>query len=269
MIKIAIRDDDTNFFTKVEDLKNIYKDFNHFPISYAVIPHVLDVSTVGACSDTKGNSDPKNVADNKELVEWIRDELKNGTCDILLHGIHHNYKFTEDGIKLAEMQWRDQEPHLANQLQVEKERLSDLFDYPISCFVAPSNKITKYCLDEVVKSGLNFSGINPINFNVNFTIKNVANYAKRWAVRVFYGLPYPGVLDYDNHKEINACILQSYEYLIKMFNFCCKHNYPMVINVHYWHLRDNPKELEKLRKFIMDYAIPRGAIPARLSDLFL
>ncbi len=41
----------------------------------------------------------------------------------------------------------------------------------------------------------------------------------------------------------------------------------MVINVHYWHLRDNPSELEKLRKFIMDYAIPRGGIPTRLSDL--
>ena len=48
MIKIAIRDDDMNFFTKVEDIKVVYKNFNYFPISFAVVPYVLDVSTKGA-----------------------------------------------------------------------------------------------------------------------------------------------------------------------------------------------------------------------------
>ena len=38
MIKIAIRDDDMNFFTKVEDIKVVYKNFNYFPISFAVVP---------------------------------------------------------------------------------------------------------------------------------------------------------------------------------------------------------------------------------------
>lgn len=42
----------------------------------------------------------------------------------------------------------------------------------------------------------------------------------------------------------------------------------MAINVHYWHLRDNPVELEMLRKFVMEYALPKGAVPTRLSDLF-
>ena len=55
MIKLAIRDDDMNFFTNVEELEKIYDGFNNFPISYAVIPYVLDVSTRGACTDTKGN----------------------------------------------------------------------------------------------------------------------------------------------------------------------------------------------------------------------
>lgn len=267
MIKLAIRDDDMNFFTKVEDIELIYRDFNHFPISYAIIPYVMDVSTRGACSDTRGNSTPKDVADNKELVEWVKNEIKKGTCDILLHGVYHNYKFTDNDVKLAEMEWRNNEPNLATLLRIEKERLSNLFNYPISCFVAPSNKITKYCLNQVVKAGLNYSGIIPMKPNVNLTIKNLANYAKRWVVRAFYMLPYPGVLEYDNHKEVNACSLQTYDYLVKMFKFCEKHNFPMVINVHYWYLRDNPSELEKLRKFVMEYAIPRGAIPTRLSDL--
>ena len=70
------------------------------------------------------------------------------------------------------------------------------------------------------------------------------------------------------HKEVNSCLLQSYEYLVKMYDYCNKHNLPMAINVHYWALRDRLNELEILRKFVMDYAIPHGAVPTKLSDLF-
>ena len=165
------------------------------------------------------------------------------------------------------MQWRDQEPHLAQLILKEKKRLSDLFDYPISCFVAPSNKITKYCLSQVVKAGLHFSGIVPLIPNVQLDVKSFVNYSKRWFVRAFYKLPYPGVLEYSDHKEINACLLQSYEYLVRMFDFCDKYSLPMVVNVHYWHLRDHPEELDFLRRFIFDYAIPSGGVPSRLSDI--
>lgn len=40
MIPIAIRDDDMNYFTKVEDIEFVYKDFNKFHVSFAVIPAV-------------------------------------------------------------------------------------------------------------------------------------------------------------------------------------------------------------------------------------
>lgn len=267
MIRLAIRDDDMNFFTKLEDIKSIYEDFKDFPISFAVIPHVLDVSTSGACSDTRGNCTPKNIAENKELVCWLKERLRDGGCDVLLHGINHSYKIL-NGKRYAEMQWRDGENELFKKIKKDKEQLSNLFDHPILCFVAPSNKITKDCLKQVAEAGLNFSGIIPLKPNVSITFKNIMNYFKRWWVRLIYRLPYPGVLNYSDHKEVNACILQSYNYLVRMYNFCESHNLPMVINVHYWHLRDNPNELEMLKSFVYDYAIPRGAIPSKLSELF-
>lgn len=267
MVKIVIRDDDMNFFTNVKDIEMVYKDFNGFPISFAIIPYVVDVSTVGACPDTKGNSCPKDIAGNIELVEWLKVKLKSNSCDVLLHGIRHNYKFLGNK-KLAEMQWRDNQANLAQLIKTEKDRLSLLLEYPITCFVAPSNKITKYCLKQVANAKMNFSGIIPVKPNVSITPRNILNYIKRWVVRCVYKLPYPGVLEYNDHSEVNACILQSYDYLVRMYNFCETNNHPMVINVHYWHLRDNPLELEKLRAFVMDYAIPKGAIPTRLSDLF-
>lgn len=201
MVKLAIRDDDANFFTKVEDIEFVYKDFEGFPISFAVVPHVMDVSTKGTCSDTKGNTTPRDIDKNIELCLWFREKYVRKECDILLHGITHQYK-VDGNIRYPEMIW----------------------------------------------SGM--SGNKLI-------IKN----------RVTIGFAYPGVLKYSDHLEINACALRSLTYLKALFDYCDKNNLPMVVNVHYWHLRDNPEYLEMLRSFVMDYAIPKGAQPTLLSNI--
>lgn len=266
MIKIAIRDDDMNYFTKVEDIEMVYKDFDNFPVSFAVIPNVLDVSTKGACTETKGNTIPRNIGDNIRLIEWLKDKLSKNECDVLLHGINHNYKYI-DGVRYAEMQWRDGEDDLQKLILKWKKVLSKLLDYKITCFVAPSNKITRFCLQKVEDCGLNFSGIVPFKFNERITFRNIRNYIHRWTFRAINNLPYPGVYEYSSHKELNACLLQSYEYLVKMFDYCNAHNLPMVVNVHYWSLRDNLDDLDVLLRFVQ-YATMRGAVPSKLTDIF-
>lgn len=266
MVKLAIRDDDMNFFTKVEDIEYVYRDFNHFPISFAVIPKVMDVSTVGACPDTRGNSTPKDISANRELISWLRQQLENGSADVLLHGETHEYKFIS-GKRFAEMEWREKEYNLVSSIKNNRKLLEDSIGHPISCFVAPSNKIARKCIKAVAENGLNFSGIIDIKFSRAFTLRNIYNYIKRWSLRVMTNLPYPGVMKYSDHLEISACLLQSYDYLVRMFEYCKKHSLPMVVNVHYWHLRDNPKELKMLRSFVMDYAIPNGAEPSTVSSI--
>lgn len=267
MVRLAIRDDDTNFFTKVEDLELVYKEFDGFPISFAVIPTVVDVSTKGACPDTKGNQTPRFIGDNLELCNWIKEKVRDGSADVLLHGITHAYKVIDNG-RLAEMEWREPDERLSDSLKLYKTKFEELFNYKVSVFVAPSNNISKENLKVVVKNGLNFSGIIPLNFQRDVTLRNIYNYVKRMIIRAVYKLPYPAKLTYSDHSEINACGVLSYDYLVKMFRFCDKNNFPMVINVHYWHMRDNAEYLETVRSFVMDYAIPQGAIPSRLSELF-
>ncbi len=165
------------------------------------------------------------------------------------------------------MIWRDNQNNLSEEIRKWLLEMDTIFDYRISIFVAPSNKITQKCLQAIVANGLNFSGIVPINFQRNLSVRNMWNYIKRWIYRGIYRVPYPGIMRYSDHYEINACILQSYGYLVKMYSFCEKRQMPMAINVHYWYLRDNPDQLEILRSFVMDYAIPHGAIPTKMSDL--
>lgn len=264
MIKFAIRDDDLNYFTKIEDIERVYAQLGDFPVSFAVIPTVTDVSTKGRCPDTHGNTIPRWVGDNQELILWLKTKIHKGQADALLHGITHGYQF-KGGKRLAEMQWR-KEPNLKEEILEKKERLSSLLDYPVTVFVAPSNKISKYGIKCIAANGMHYSGIVPAEFQRDITIRNMCNYVKRWYYRVKDKLPYPNVMQYSGHREINACLLQGYDYLVKMFNYCKKMNSPMVVNVHYWHLRDFDNEREELCRFV-DYALHNGARPTTVSDL--
>lgn len=264
MIKLAIRDDDMNYFTKVEDVEFIYRDIADFPVSFAVIPNVLDVSTKGACPETNGNTVPQWIGNNHELVSWVKGRLCNGTIDVLLHGNYHSYKII-NGKRFAEMQWRD-ETNLKEEIRRWRNSLEELFGYSISVFVAPSNKVSRYGIQCIADNGMHYSGIVPIQFQRAATLRNLGNYAKRWYFRIKDQLPYPNVLEYSDHKELNACLMQGYKYLVQMFHYCQRINSPMAVNVHYWHLRDNIKERKQLVDFVK-YALDNGAIPATLSEL--
>lgn len=264
MVKIVLRDDDVSYFTNPKDLELVYNDIDSFPISYAVVPHVTDLSTKGKCPETKGNTVPRFIGENDVLVNWLKGKLRKSECDVLMHGITHQYKFY-DGKKYPEMQWRSGESNLLESLQHEKKCLERLLDYRINVFVAPSNVINDVCLKAVSKVFVCFSGIIPFRFNESFTFRNVCNYLKRWLFRIVYKMPYPGVLDYSDHKELNACVPVSAAYLKRMYYLCKKKGYPMVINVHYWDLRDNSDKRQMIIDFVK-WAIEDGAIPTTFSD---
>lgn len=266
MVRLVIRDDDTNFFTKVSDLEFVYKPISFFPISYAVIPTVMDVSTIGACLDTKGNSIPRYVGDNTDLVSYLSELAFQKKCDLLLHGIQHHYKII-DGKKMAEMEWRRSDVNLDFEISKWKIELSSLFNYSINCFVAPSNKITKEGIKAIYRCKMNFSGIIPISFEHDMNLKSVRNYTKRMMFRLKSDMPYPGILDYGTHLEMNACTMPSLTYLKLLFEYCCKLDCPMAINVHYWYLRDNVKVRDSLFEFV-EYAINRGAVPSTMRECF-
>lgn len=266
MVRLIIRDDDLNFYSRIDDIESVYKDFNNIPISYAVIPMVTDVSTMGKCPETKGNLEPKWVGNNSELIEWLRMKIRNNEADVLLHGITHSYKFS-NGYKLPEMVWRN-EINLSDEILEQKQRLEELLDYDIKVFVAPSNKISKYGLQCVVKSGLDFSGIVPLMFERDVTIQNLLSYFKRISFRLWYRIPYPGLLYYSDHTELNAYGNLDFGSMVKMFNYCDKHDLPMAVNVHYWQLRDYKERFRGFYKFV-NYAMDKGAIPTKMSSLFV
>ena len=124
MVKLIIRDDDLCYYSKVDDIERIYKEIEGFPISFATIPTVTDVSTVGACPDTRGNTVPRWIGDNKALSYWLKEKLRKKEIDVLMHGISHGYSFVQ-GKRLAEMQWR-KELNLKNEIAEQKNKIRNL-----------------------------------------------------------------------------------------------------------------------------------------------
>ena len=263
MVRLIIRDDDCNFFTRPKDIEKVYSPIPDFPVSFAVVPSVTDVC--GGCPETKGNVIPKRVGENALLVNYLKERFESGRCDILLHGISHGYKFAPNGSKTPEMIWRENEKDLQETIKFNKEYLEELFSISIKCFVAPSNHIMKNGVRAIYKNGLNYSGIIPVSFQRDFSICAISNYIRRMWVRATKRLPYPAVLDYKTHKELNACNTTNIDYLKKMFQYCQIIDSPMAINVHYWHMREFPDLYKGFFDFVK-YAIDNGAIPSRMRD---
>lgn len=264
-IRLIIRDDDASFFTKPDDLIKVYSLIPEFPVSFAVVPFI--VSAGEACPETKGNVTPRKVSENKELSSYLSDRYKDGKCDILLHGITHEYHYL-GGKKVSEMIWRErEEPLLLNEMILAgKNELELAFQVKINCFVAPHNDIGKLGVRSVYSNGMHYSGIIPISFSRDISYRSVRNYVKRFWVRYHNGFQYPGVLNYGTHLEVNACVSGKGEYLNKIYNYCKISEAPMAINVHYWDMRDNPQKYRDFFRFVK-YAIEDGAVPSRMREI--
>lgn len=266
-MKVAIRDDDTAFFTHPEDLKRAY-DFVRPGdcVSLSVVPftvpiHRDDVTPYGKDLLYKCYA----LGDNKELVDYLRSETQNRTYDILLHGYSHEYQ-QSSGKWLAEMLWKS-EQQLSAELPEGKKYLEQLLNCHISVFVAPNNAINQKAIASVEQMGMHYSGI--IGFNDRaFNMKYLINLVKRWYFRLRYKVQYPGVLDYGKHKELSAYTLDSYERLVREYEICKKKDVPFVVYTHYWQLNQQSHSKQLLMK-LYDYVVDDGAQIVPLSECFL
>ncbi len=82
------------FNTNPEDLKKAHEFLGDIPISLSVVPFTVKDHTGNKPYGDIGDEYPKYVGidKNEELVEFLKEKVKEGKCEILLHGINHEYK---------------------------------------------------------------------------------------------------------------------------------------------------------------------------------
>ena len=231
-MNFAIRDDDINYFTTPEALLRNYEAvWDKCPISLSVVPfHACTKS--GAMPERYWNGDKIfPIGENKELVQFLKEKIREGKVSITLHG--YNHKDNTDGYEF------ETGINLYDKVKQGKEYLEELFDVKIEAFVPPHNIISKEGLAAVVDNGLNLVNIPSFRFSRrSFHLGNIIPFIKLRAFRLKYkNRKYPYVLSFGNHKEVGYYSLTpqvSFESLKEDFDFCCRMSSSFILATHYW-----------------------------------
>ena len=96
-MKVAIRDDDTSYFTKPKDLQRAYDFLNEDDcVSLSVVPYTVPVHRDDVFPYGKEiGMGYYDIAENTELLEYLKEKYKQGKIDILLHGYSHEYQLNQ------------------------------------------------------------------------------------------------------------------------------------------------------------------------------
>ena len=277
---ICLRDDDTSFHTKYEELAEGYGEFwGKIPVTLATVPFshgsqqkILEYEQIKGNKFEHVRKWEKNasfellteyhklhpIGENKDLVEKLKPFVKEKKVEIAQHGISHRYN--EKG---AEMYYDN-----VGLLQIRdgKEYLEKVFETEVNVFVPPSNTIDPRCGKYINKIGMDILCSGSIRFrslkeqilNLMYYPMDVFRFFKRKvigknpAIYSRCGIDFTGAPTFDAWKTVD----EMYEKVIDGLN----RNNAVAITTHYMLLNnlmsDNYEYRRKYQEFL-----------ARLSDL--
>jgi predicted deacetylase len=257
---IAIRDDDTCFFTKPEQLSSVYNDYWHIcPVTLSVIPfadaqHESRPPVVLVPPEYQGNAKEYPIGQNEELLVHLRYLLSEGRIGISLHGYSHKRENGKPEFVSGQI--------LHKKAIEGKEYLEKLFNHKITIFTPPNNSLSRAGAKAVINAGMNIVmayGFYPWERAMNYQnlkcfvilLGHYLKYKKRY--------PYPGILDCGTHKE-HACVAlgrkSTSKQLKDSFHFLKDNGANMCIATHYTALYFIP-EIRKIFCDFMDYVLSK------------
>ncbi len=253
---IAIRDDDTCYFTKPQQLQSVYGPYwDACPVTLSVIPFAdARIKSQDALIPSEYQGIPKQypIGLNDELVTYLKDQLEKKRIGISMHGYSH---FNENGKPEFES-----DHDYSDKVVRGKEYLEKLFEQKITVFTAPNNSMSSSGAKAVIDAGMNIAiayGFYPWERPVNY--KTLTGFARLFIHHLRYKrkFPYPGVLYCGTHKE-HPCVVigeqSSFEQLKECFDFLRNKNANMCIATHYAGIYCMP-ELRKAFCRFMDYVL--------------
>ena len=241
-MRVAIRDDDTSFFTRPEQLERVYgRYWERIPVSLAVVPCHASTRSKGIPLEhwEGGRSFP--LAENVLLVEYLRAQIGAGRASILLHGWSHENYPTGYEFEAA--------PRLGERLARGRGYLEALFGAPIRTFVPPHNALSRRGLLAVDAAGLNVLG-SFYSFRPDkkpWGLTTLRNYLLVRAHRRRTGrtrrdrLIYPWPLRYNRHAEFGCQPLvprTTLDELIAAFEEARRWGGDFCLATHYWEIDD-------------------------------
>jgi len=165
----SIRDDDTNYFTSPSDLEEAYSSIWEIcPVTLFLVPYIkgnwkywvreryfnyknLDFD------EYKNDNKIYPIGENKDLVDFLKNKIKQGQVELGIHGIHHkNLEKNLPQIKSNRVENAEFLTHqnLTQKLAEAKKYLENIFEQTISVFSPPQNLINSNGANAIKKCNL-------------------------------------------------------------------------------------------------------------------
>ncbi|MEZ5353952.1 MAG: hypothetical protein R2762_15040 [Bryobacteraceae bacterium] len=141
-MKFAIRDDDTCYYTKPEQLEQVWgRILPYAPVSLAVTPFALRAAHLGDPVRFYQGPDSGALADNGDLVAWLCERIVAGRVSVMCHGATHEYIRTGPRTLVPECLWKPAH-RIGEETGRARRHLEQTLAIPVTAFVPPGNGIS-------------------------------------------------------------------------------------------------------------------------------
>ena len=269
-MKVAVRDDDTCYFTEPAILERVYNGiWDTAPVCLATIPFAKGYRSPAVPRQFWESGEQFALERNAEAVAALRQHIAGGRVTVALHGYtHEDFPAGSEFQAAPDPEWRVNEG---------RSYLQDLLKTPISVFVPPHNALSKRGLAAVANAGLNLLG-SFLSFHPRHRAWDERTLANWWRIQRFRArtgrsrsdrFVYPFPLRYRSHAEFGCHSLvpgTTREDLKRGFDEACELGGDFCIATHYWEVDD---ALKGILTDVLDYAAGhRGVRFVRAEELF-
>jgi hypothetical protein len=269
-MKIAIRDDDTCYFTSPADIERVYADvWQHVPVCLATVPFAIGYPRAGIPESEWHSGRAYPLDQNPELVSWLRARMARRHVTVALHGYTH-----EDFAAGFEFQAA---PDLERRVAEGRVYLEHTLGSAIRVFVPPHNALSKRGLEAVSAAGLDILG-SFLSFrpaNRPWELRTLPNW---WRIQRFRRetqrsrsapLIYPRALRYRRHAEFGCHGLipgTTFDQLVAGVEEARRFGGDFCLATHYWEVDEALKRV--LLRFLDYAAALPGARFVAVEELF-
>ena len=230
-MKFAIRDDDLNYFYTPEFIEGNIKDiWDICPISMSAVPFIKgdwpkntkileDLGSNNVSKDIikkiQEDSQIYEIADNQELVSYIKNKIDEKKVYLTIHAIHHRNEDEklpefENNFPIGAEFYTDRD--LTAGLKKAIEHLEETFEQKITVFTPPQNLYSKRGFQAIISNNLNMCAYLPSVKNIwnSISMIGVASYLKCLKFKIENKgrrVPYPyilksSVIQIMNHRSL-------------------------------------------------------------------
>lgn len=244
-MKVALRDDDTSYFTDPERLHAVYHDvWDRLPVCLAVVPHAMGFVDKAIPEKYWQANRAYPLEENAALVGELKALAASGRVTIAQHGFTH-----EDFPDGHEFQAA---PDIESRLARGQAYLEHVIGRKVRIFVPPHNALSKRGLQAVSAAGLNLLG-SFLSFRPSMRPWEPQTAANWWRVRTYRSatgrgkadrMIYPHVLRYRRHAEFGCHSLipgTTLDELIGGFEEARRAGGHFCLATHYWEVDETLK----------------------------